>query len=364
MKTEVCGLVHSVIVLLEENTPDFAEYIRGLHDVFSDRGDPFEILIVANGTEGLLRNRAPELRDILADIKLFSLNRRTSQAVCLRAAAKEIRGDVVAICGSYPQLTWPSFAACLDALDAETDVISPWRKRRVDPSFNQFQSKVFNRMVGWVTGSTYNDLSCTVKIVRKTVLQEVDLYGNLYRFLPVLAEKRGFTVKEVACEHRQERGKTGFYGFIDYFERIVDILTLYLTSRFLRKPLRFFGAVGMAFVGMGLALLLYLGIQRFFGVVPLGERPVLLLVSVLLVVLGGQSASVGLIGEILAFTQGRNIKEYAVSWYLSEEYRGSERRRSKFHQTPGFDASDRRNSSSGSDVSTVSNREEIPAREK
>jgi hypothetical protein len=350
MNTEIRGSdhFHSVIVLLEEDAPDFAEYIRDLHEIFSARGVPFEILIVANGTEGLLRNRAPEFREILADIKLFSLNRRTSQAVCLRAAAKEIRGDVVVICGSYLQLTRTSFSACLDALDAETDVISPWRKKRVDPSFNQFQSRVFNRLVRWVTGSAYNDLSCTVKIIRKIVLQEIDLYGNLYRFLPVLAEKRGFTVKEVDCEHRQERGKTGFYGFLDYFERIVDILTLYLTSRFLRKPLRFFGAVGMIFVGMGMALLLYLSIQRFFGIVPLGERPVLLLVSVLLVVLGGQAASVGLIGEILAFTQGRNIKEYAVARYLSEEYRGPERRRSKFHQAPGFGPSDRRNSSPGS----------------
>lgn len=344
MKTDLHAAedFHSVIVLIEENAPDFAEYIRGLHGVFTSRGSPFEILIVANGTEGLVRNRAPEFRDILSDIKLFSLNRRTSQAVCLRAAAKEIRGDVVVICGSYPQISWESFSACLDLLDEETDVISPWRKGRVDPSFNQFQSKVFNQMVGWVTGSAYNDLSCTVKIIRHTVLQEIDLYGNLYRFLPVLAEKRGFTVKEVACEHRQERGKTGFYGFIDYFERIVDILTLYLTSRFLRKPLRFFGALGMTFVGMGLLLLLYLLLQRFFGIVPLGERPVLLLVSVLLLVLGGQAASIGLIGEILAFTQGRNIKEYSVSWYLSEEYRGPERRRSKFHQDVNFTGHNRR----------------------
>lgn len=331
-ETETTADFYSIIVLLEEDSPDFAAFVRGLHETVSARKRPFEILIVANGTEGLLRNVAPEFKELLADIKLFSLNRRTSQAVCLRAAAKEVRGDILVICGSYLQLTLDSLSRCLDELDAETDVVSPWRRKRVDPTFNQFQSRVFNRMVRWATGSAFNDLSCTVKIIRRDVFDEIDLYGNLYRFLPVLAERRGFSVKEVACEHYQERGKTGFYGFLDYFERIVDILTLYLTSRFLRKPLRFFGAVGMGFVGMGAALLLYLFMQRVFGINPLGERPVLLLISVLLLVLGGQSASVGLIGEILAFTQGRNIKEYAVSTYLSQEYRGPERRRNKFHQ--------------------------------
>jgi hypothetical protein len=334
--------VFSVIVLLEEESPDFAEFIRDLHGFFSGKGLPFEILIVANGMEGVLRNTAPRFKELLGEIKLFSLNRRTSQAVGLRAALAESRGDVVVICGSYPQLSMSSLGICLEELAPDTDVVSPWRRKRVDPPFNQFQSRVFNRIVHRVTGSSFNDLSCTVKIVRRQVLEEVDLYGNLYRFLPVLAEQRGFQVKEVSCDHHQERGKTGFYGFLDYFERLIDILTLYMTIRFMRKPLRFFGAVGMTFVGMGSLLLGYLLAQRLLGIHPLGDRPVFLLVSILFIVMGGQSASVGLIGEILAFTQGRNIKEYTVSTYLSAEYRGPERRRNKFHRAPFLSGQNRR----------------------
>ena len=122
-------------------------------------------------------------------MKLFALNRRASQAVCLRTALKESSGDIIMVCGSYQQITRDSFAKLLDALDDNADIISPWRQNRVDPPFNQFQSRIFNEMVQFTTGAKLNDLSCTVKVVRRAVLEETELYGNMYRFLPIIAEK-------------------------------------------------------------------------------------------------------------------------------------------------------------------------------
>jgi hypothetical protein len=181
----------------------------------------------------------------------------------------------------------------------------------VDPAINQLQSRLFNTIVKKVVGTSLHDLSCTVKIFRRQVLEETRLYGNMYRFLPIVAARRGFRYKEIPCEHLEERGKTGLYGISLYLERIIDILTLYFNTRFARKPLRFFSNIGAFFFAAGALPVLYVLAEKIFQSQPLGKRPGLLL-AIFFMVLGAQSASVGLLGEIIAFTQGRKRKEYTV----------------------------------------------------
>jgi hypothetical protein len=302
---------YSVIVLLEEAHEDFPQFIRNLHGVFSNRHVPFEIIIMANGTGGFLRDRLIELQGFNHKIKAFEFDRKTTQAVCLKAGLRESRGEIIVVCGSYQQIGDNSLAQLLDSLDGETDIVSPWRQRRIDPSFNQFQSKVFNTLVRKMVKSDLHDLSCTVKIFRRGVLEKTEIYGNMYRFLPILAAQNGFKTKEVKCGHYQERGKTGFYGLSDYITRLIDIFTLYFNTRFVRKPLRFFSSIGLGFLLIGLLIMSYVFVQKFFMGYPMGDRPILLL-AIFFIVLGVQTASVGLLGEIVAFTHGRKKKEYAI----------------------------------------------------
>jgi hypothetical protein len=133
----------------------------------------------------------------------------------------------------------------------------------------------------------------------------------MYRFLPILAEKRGFKTKEVKCLHHQEQGKTGFYSLFDYLTRLIDILTLYFNTRYSRKPLRFFSSIGIALLSIGLGTTAYPFIQRLFMGHPIGNRPVLFL-GIFLMVMGVLVASAGLLGEIITFTYGRQKKEYAI----------------------------------------------------
>ena len=302
---------YSVIVLLEESSEDFSWFIQTLYEIFSSKHKPFEILIVANGTEGFLKNELKNLKDCNDKLKAFTLNKKTPQSVCLKTGFKETKGEIIVVCGSYQQITRDSFIQLLDSLDNETDIISPWRQHRVDHSLNQFQSKMFNALVRKITKSNLHDLSCTVKIFRREVLEDTDLYGNMYRFLPILAEQKGYRHKEVKCEHYQERGKTGFYSLSEYFTRIIDILTLYFNTRFTRKPLRFFSAMGAIFLAFGFLITCYVFAQKIFMNYPIGGRPVLLL-AILFMVLGVQAASVGLLGEIIAFTHGRQREEYTI----------------------------------------------------
>jgi hypothetical protein len=302
---------YSVIVILQEQQEDFAEYIQNLYDLFMIRGESFEIIIPANSTRGFLKNKLPKLRKCNANLKAFELKAGTPESVCLKAALRESSGEIIVVCGPYQQITDDSFNQLLNSLDNRADIVTSWRQKRVDPRFNQFQSIAFNNIVRWITRTNLHDLSSAVKVFRREVLENTDLYGNMYRFLPIMAERKGFTTREVKCEHYQERGKTGFYTLNMYLTRFIDIFTLYFNTRFTRKPLRFFSAIGTTFLAMGALLGLYILVQRLFLDYPIGGRAVVLL-ALLLLVLGVQAASVGLLGEIIVFSHGRKKKEYTV----------------------------------------------------
>lgn len=306
---------YSVIVLLEGRSKGFAQYIDELNAVFSEQQEPYEILIVANGIEWFLREQLERIKHKEA-VRALALNSRAPQAVCIKAGFSECRGEIIVVCGSYQQLTWDSFASLPDAFEGGVDIIAPWRQNRVDPPINQFQSKVFNAIVQKVTGFKLHDLSCTVRVFRRAVLEHTVLYGNMYRFLPIVAAQKGFRYKEVKCGHQEERGEVGIYGLSAYVGRLLDILTLYFNTRFSRKPLRFFGNIGALFLGAGGVIALFVFAQKLLFGVPIGDRAILLL-AVLLMVLGVQAASAGLLGEIIVFTQGRQRKEYTVEKIVS-----------------------------------------------
>lgn len=252
-----------------------------------------------------------KLKSLNYTVKAFDFFAATTQAVCLHAGLKESAGDIIVVCGSYQQITNDSFIQLLDALDDDTDIVSPWRQNRVDPWFNRLQSSVFNVLVRKMIRYQVHDLSCTVKVFRRKVAEETKIYGNMYRFLPVLAAQKGFKTSEVACEHYQERGKTGLYALSEYVTRLIDIFTLFFNTRFIKKPLRFFSAIGLGFLITGLFITVYVFVEKFFMDYPMGDRPILLL-ALFFMVLGVQVGSVGLLGEIIAFTHGRQQREYAI----------------------------------------------------
>lgn len=301
----------SIIVLLEEQYSDFPEFLLNLDGILSRNGEEYEILVVANGTGNFFRSIQQRLFCLNRRMRAFEFGAPVTQAVCLKAILNEAQGDTLAIFGSYQQLPDDSIKKCINAMNGDQDIISPWRQGRVDPPLNQLQSRIFNWMVRRFTATELHDFSCTVKVCSRRVLEEVELYGNMFRFLPVLAGARGFTVCELPVAHKQERGKTGFYPLSDYFGRLLDIFTLFFNTRFTRKPLRFFSITGGAFIAIGLLTLAMLLVQRaFFGIL-IGNRP-LLFVSLWIMILGILISSAGLLGEIIAFTNGRHKKEYVI----------------------------------------------------
>jgi hypothetical protein len=306
---------YSVIMLLDEKREEFHEFLCKLHEAMTAKGEPFELLLIANGTGGFVRSILGREKVFLLNLKILEFSNHTSNAVCLKAALTECSGETLVVCGSYQQISRKSLLSLIDSLEPGTDIVSPWRRRRVDSPFSGLQSRVFNALVRQVTAIPIHDLSCTVRVLRRRVLEETELYGDMYRFLPILAARKGFVTREVECEHYQEHGNSGFYSLREYVARLADILALYFTVSFARKPLRFFGAKGMGFFGLGILLCIgILGRKVFWGD-PVGDSS-LLIFALIILVIGVQIASVGLLGEILAFTHGRHKKEYVVDKIL------------------------------------------------
>ena len=297
--------------MLKEPHQDFTHFVKNLHSIFSELQESFEIIVVVNGLGGFFRTQLADLNPISNKLNIIEFRTSMTEALCLKAAFDESRGDIIAVFGSYQQITNESLTELLNSFDPYTDIITPWREKRVDPTLNQFQSKLFNFIVRFLVKTEMHDLSCTVKIFRRRVMEETAVYGNMYRFLPILAVQKGFKTKEVKCKHYEERGKTGLYSLNEYVTRLIDILTVYFNVRFIKKPLRFFSTIGMTFLFVGIFMGGLIFIQRFTIDALVGNRPLLLL-AIFFTVMGVQIASVGLLGEIIVFTHGRNKKDYTI----------------------------------------------------
>ena len=306
---------YSVVFLLDKENANFKIFYESVVNICTSRQDSFEVIIVANGTGGFLRELLEEELQA-GKLKAIEMDSRTSKAICMKSVLKESSGQYILAFGAYQQLTNNSINKILDSIDNETDIISPWRLNRSDPFFYRLQSKIFNTAVRWIAGSTPHDLSCNVSVFRREVLEKTDLYGNMYRFLPIYAAQKGFSCKEVKCEHNKEHGeprsaKAGFYHLFIYINRIIDMFTLYFNTSFSKKPLRFFIGLGALFIIVGILISLAILLKKMSYGYPVGDNPSLLLAAFFMLI-GIQSASVGLLGEIIVFTYGRMKKDFVI----------------------------------------------------
>jgi hypothetical protein len=185
------------------------------------------------------------------------------------------------------------------------------RRQRVGSAFERIRRRLFHGILKGITGHSYRDLGCGVRLLKRAVAEEITLYGDQHRFLPVLAERRGFNVREVELAQSPNDQFRGRYRLREYLHRILDIMTVFFLVRFTKKPLRFFGSIGFLTAGFGAIVVLLLVTQRLFYGMPLADRPALLLGS-LLVVLGVQLFALGLLGELIIFSHAADSKEYAI----------------------------------------------------
>jgi dolichol-phosphate mannosyltransferase len=246
------------------------------------------------------------------------LRRNFGKAAALTAGFHAARGDRILTMDADLQDDAKEIPAFLTALGKGFDVVSGWKRIRHDPWHKVWPSRVFNFLVSQMTGVKLHDHNCGMKGYRSEVFREVRLYGELHRFIPVLAAARGFKVGEIVIQHRPRRYGRSKYGVARFMKGFLDLLTVKFLTGFGQRPQHLLGSIGLiSFLagGLGLAYLAVTWLINWWRpstFLPLHERP-LLVYSVAALLLGAQMMSIGFLAELITAYQGRDEDRYSIA---------------------------------------------------
>ena len=260
--------------------------------------EAYEIIFIDDGsTDGSFKIMS-ELHEKDQNIKIIKFRRNFGKSSALNIGFKHSTGDVIITMDADLQDDPIEIPVFISKIREGWDMVNGWKVKRYDPLSKTLPSKIFNRIVSKTFGIKLHDFNCGFKAYKKDVLLEIDVYGEMHRYIPALAHAKGFKITEIPVNHRaREFGKSKF-GNERYLHGYLDLLSVKLVTKFNRSPLYLFGGIGSLLAGAGFLLGLYLTIMRLFYDMFLTNRPLLFL-AILLIIVGLQFISIGLIGELL-----------------------------------------------------------------
>ncbi|RMH04081.1 MAG: glycosyltransferase [Nitrospirae bacterium] len=305
----------SVVVPISERCEHLVEIYESHAAVLTQAGYSFEFLFVVDGG---FEYACEVLQPLIArgePIHVVTLARAFGEATALAVGFKQAQANILVCLPSYLQTVPEGILSVLHAVERGYDLAVARRWPRKDSWSNRLQNYLFHQAIHWLTNLTFHDMGCSLKAMTRQVTRELPLYGDLHRFIPMLAYQRGFRIAEVEVPQHPADMKTRIYRPGVYLRRLLDILTVVFLVKFTRKPLRFFGLIAAGLFSTGFCLSLALTVQKLLGSVSLSDKPLLIL-GVLLMVLGVQTGSIGLLGEIIIFTHARRMKEYTIETFL------------------------------------------------
>lgn len=309
-----CSLDVSLVVLASNTKPDislFSEMMETWRGELEALGRSYEVIVVDDGVGDAFFDAAVAVRNDWDAVRIVRFRRCFGESVALDTAIELARGSYVVTSTWYTQVDPKGLEKAIRMLDEGTDFVAVRRESRVDGVMARFISWLFNAYTRWITKVKIHDLNCSFRAFKKEVVEELHFHGDLFRFISILAVQKGFRVQEVPMEHVREEGPSMILRPGLCVRRFLDILALFFLIKFTRKPLRFFGLVGLGFFVIGFAICVWMLYVRLFLEQALSDRPMLVL-GIFLVVLGIIVASIGLIGEIIIFTQGRSLRDYHI----------------------------------------------------
>jgi glycosyltransferase involved in cell wall biosynthesis len=266
-----------------------------------DAGETYEVLFVDDGSADGSVAVVEELIASHPEVRLVELQGNFGKSAALAAGFREARGEIVFTLDADLQDDPKEIPRFVAKLREGYDVVSGFKQQRNDPWTKVFPSRVFNWMVRRSTGITLHDVNCGFKAYRSAVLRNVRLYGELHRFVPVLAHWKRFRVTEIVVEHHPRRHGVSKFGGGRFFRGLMDLFTVVFLMRYERRPAHFFGALGALVLTIGLGICLYLVALKLMGEA-IGHRPLLSL-GILLVVVGVQVLATGLLAELLIYAR-------------------------------------------------------------
>ncbi len=302
----------SVVIPLYNEADSLATLHQELGRVVADRElGEVEFLFVDDGS----RDRSWEVIQSLVAldprVRAIRFRRNFGKAAALTAGFQSARGTIVFTMDGDLQDDPAEIPRFLVKLDSGLDVVSGWKRRRHDPWHKVYPSLVFNWLVSSLTGCRLHDHNCGFKAYRKEALDEVGIYGELHRFVPVLAQARGFRVGEIEVNHRSRKFGSSKYGFSRFVKGLLDLFTVRFLTGFAQRPLHVIGGIGLIFLTLGGLGLTYLAVLWVLGFRPIGDRP-LLIYSAISLGLGTQLLSVGILAELVTSYNIRAKHTYSI----------------------------------------------------
>jgi glycosyltransferase involved in cell wall biosynthesis len=299
--------VISVVVPLLNEASSLDELQREIAAALEPRDDDYEVVFVDDGSTDDSMSVLTRLHDELPNVVVVHLRRNFGKAAALQAGFMQARGDVVVTIDADLQDDPAEIPKLLAKLDEGFDLVSGWKTRRNDPFLRRLFSKLFNWATGVVSGVQLHDVNCGLKAYRAEVLEGIRLYGELHRFIPILAAYRGFRVAEISVNHRARQHGRSRYGPERYLRGFFDLLSVTFMGRYRHRPLHLFGGLGALMGALGFVILSYLTVIWFLGH-GIGHRPLLTL-GVLLMVVGIQLVSLGLLSELITSQHAERMDE-------------------------------------------------------
>ena len=295
------SLFLSFVIPVKDEAQTLASLYQGITDTLKQRDEHlrFEVIFVDDGSTDDSWLEISGLTEQYPDtIKAIKLRRNFGKSFALSTGFNECQGDIIFTMDADLQDDPAEIPKFLDKIAEGFDVVSGWKNNRQDPLSKTLPSKLFNKMTANLTGVSLHDFNCGFKAYKKEVLEGIKVYGELHRYIPVLAHELGFISAEVRIKHNKREFGVSKYGWERYARGLVDLLTVLATTRYLKKPGHLFGGLGVLAGLIGAAILGYLGILWFIDDSPIGTRP-LFSVGILMVILSIQMVSIGVLAELI-----------------------------------------------------------------
>ena len=304
----------SVIVPLFNEEDSLKELHQQLRATLGRMNMRYELLFVDDGSTDRSFQVLRDLKRADKHIKIIRFRRNYGKSAALSVGFDKAVGNIVVTMDADLQDDPAEIPALKRKLDEGFDLVSGWKKVRHDPISKTIPSRFFNFVTSVLTGIKIHDFNCGLKAYRRDVVKSVKIYGELHRYVPVLAHWEGFKIGEVVVRHRARRyGKTKF-GIGRFWKGFLDLLTALFTTRYFRRPLHLFGFWGMLAVLLGILIDGWLAIEWFRGETSLSNRP-LFLGGAMLVIVGIQFISIGLLGEMISKTKLTD-EEYSIRDFI------------------------------------------------
>jgi glycosyltransferase involved in cell wall biosynthesis len=305
----------SIVIPLLDEEESLIELFARINETMRQINRRYEVIFVDDGsTDGSFQVLASLHAKYPNIVRVIRFRRNYGKSAALSAGFKEAQGELIVTMDADLQDDPKEIPSLIKTLGNAFDLVSGWKKKRYDSAVFTFPSRIANAVIRRLTGLHIHDSNCGFKIYRNEVAKELKIYGDLYRYIPILAHQTGFRVGEKVVEHHPRKYGHSKYTIGKFYRGFLDLITILFTAKYIRRPLHLFGIWGLISLFIGSIIDGWLIIERILGETSLSNRP-LFLVGFLFIIIGVQFISLGLLGEMISRHE-RNEETYSIREFI------------------------------------------------